>query len=74
MSVATGAPGETVASPIVRATRAPSLASAASTARSPWRLARSSPETQTSLERAPAASQKAALDQSPSTSTVPGER
>ena len=54
--------------PRPRPMRAPSSESAAMTARSPWRLWESSPVTESgSVPSAPAASQKAALDQSPST-------
>ena len=65
--------GETVAVSPERETRAPRRASAPMMTRSPCELERLRPVTLTPLPRAPAASQKAALDQSPSTSTPPGD-
>ena len=61
----------TLAVPAPVETRAPKAARAARHARSPWPLARSSPRTPTVPPHAPELSQKAALDQSPSTLTAP---
>ena len=67
--------GCTVAASEARCVRAPKRESAASTLRSPWAEVRDTPRTVTGWEpRAPAQSQKAALDQSPSTVTSPGVR
>ena len=66
-------PGRTVtASPSVE-TSAPKRARIAAAARSPCRESGASPVTVTGEEIAPAVSQKAAFDQSPSTSAAPHE-
>lgn len=66
------APGRTVTASSVMETSAPKASRSFTTARSPWRESARSPVSVTPLPRAPAQSQKALFDQSPSTSAAPG--